>query len=225
MTQVVVQDLAGDARLTLRCHALVRKVAVYARRLAILLPGSLLVYSLPDRPATLSSAGPPSGMAQNPTNGLARVGGMMDPDPAQPGGGLWRGGMHRSSAGGSGGGLGGGSWGHPGGDRADHAGAWAVLAGGRSSHPPGNRRPSTGHTGGGGTPGGGCEPWGGRDRAGAAGGRGAEGRRSDGECMQYSLAARIDRRLECNLLVATDCHLVLCQACPPSGGGPPSGGF
>ncbi|KAK9825902.1 hypothetical protein WJX81_003715 [Elliptochloris bilobata] len=42
MTDIVVQDLAYDARAMIACGALVRKVAVYARRLAVLLPGRLL---------------------------------------------------------------------------------------------------------------------------------------------------------------------------------------
>ncbi len=133
LTGVVVQDLAGGGRAALACAALVRKVAVYAGRLAVLLPGDLLVY-----------AALPGSRPRSPDPGA---------DPAasttEPGHGRRPGARARAGA------------------AARRAGDAAAAA--------------------------------------AAGGAG-------GVTLGYTLAARIAGRLECNLLVATDQHLVLCQA-------------
>ncbi len=133
LTGVVVQDLAGGGRAALACAALVRKVAVYAGRLAVLLPGDLLVY-----------AALPGSRPRSPDPGA---------DPAasttEPGHGRRPGARARAGA------------------AARRAGDAATAA--------------------------------------AAGGAG-------GTALRYTLAARIAGRLECNLLVATDRHLVLCQA-------------
>ena len=125
LTGVVVQDLAGGGRAALACAALVRKVAVYAGRLAVLLPGDLLVY-----------AALPGGRPRSPD---------------------------------------------PGADRAASA-----------ARPGDGRRPGA------------------RVGTGTAAGRACDV--AAGGALRYTLAARIAGRLECNLLVATDRHLVLCQA-------------
>lgn len=179
MTDVVVQDLAADARAArLRCGALVRKVAVYARRLAVLLPGCMLVYSLRS-----------SGASGDP-----------EPDPDLEGGSAaW---TARSSAG----------------------RAASRCDGNAEAHDLGlavsGRR---GAEGSGGAPGRVSEgPLGGATLGLAAGpGRSARallsaGQGRAGEALRYALVARIERKLECNLLVATDQHLVLCQARAPA---------
>ena len=47
MTRVAVQDIATGAQATVDCGALVHKVAVYSRRLAVQLSSQLLVYAVP----------------------------------------------------------------------------------------------------------------------------------------------------------------------------------
>lgn len=47
MTRVAVQDMATGAQATVDCGALVHKVAVYSRRLAVQLSSQLLVYAVP----------------------------------------------------------------------------------------------------------------------------------------------------------------------------------
>lgn len=47
MTAVAVQNVATGGRALVECGAHVRKIAVYARRLAVQLPRRVLVYGLP----------------------------------------------------------------------------------------------------------------------------------------------------------------------------------
>lgn len=176
MTHVVVQDLAADARVArLACGALVRKVAVYARRLAVLLPTCMLVYSLrgsgaggdpePD-PSDLEGGSAAWNAWSSAGRAASRCGGRLEADEL---------GQVAPSGRGAG---------------------WSGSAPGRVSEGPlglATLEPP------------GCA--GGGARALLSAGQGQAG-----AALRYALVARIERTLECNLLVATDQHLVLCQA-------------